>query len=75
MHPLGFSYAKLTLFYKYCAYEGIVISRDLFQKNLELKKINRDFSVDMSMLLPKEAKWSFDKAFDFVQNEVVGRLA
>jgi predicted nucleotidyltransferase component of viral defense system len=44
----------VDIFQKYCASEGINISRDLFLKNMELKRSNKDFQIDINVLLPVE---------------------
>lgn len=40
------------IFSKYCTYNDMKISREVFIKNLEQKKDNHDFHIDMSLLLP-----------------------
>ncbi len=62
------------IFAKYCAYNGMKISREEFIKNLEQKKDNRDFHVDMSLLLPSKLHWNFDEAYQFVVDNVISRL-
>ena len=62
------------IFAKYCAYNNVEISREEFIKNLEHKKDNRDFHVDMSLLLPSKLHWNFDEAYQFVVDKVISRL-
>jgi predicted nucleotidyltransferase component of viral defense system len=62
------------IFAKYCAYNDLQISREEFIKNLEQKKDNRDFHVDMSLLLPSKLHWNFDEAYQFVIDNVISRL-
>lgn len=62
------------IFVKYCTYNGMKISREEFIKNLEQKKDNRDFHVDMSLLLPSKLHWNFDEAYQFVVDNVISRL-
>lgn len=62
------------IFAKYCAYNDVQISREEFIKNLEQKKDNRDFHVDMSVLLPSKLHWNFDEAYQFVIDNVISRL-
>ena len=64
----------IAIFLKYCANEGIVISKELFEKNLEMKRQNRDFQVDMNVLLPPQINWHFDEAFDLVRDQVSRKL-
>lgn len=46
----------------------------MFQNNLDLKKLNRDFRVDMDVLLPYKIEWDFDEAFEFVLGKIVQKL-
>jgi predicted nucleotidyltransferase component of viral defense system len=62
------------IFAKYCTYNGIQISREDFMKNLEQKKDNRDFHIDMSILLPPKLHWNFEEAYQFVVDNVIRRL-
>lgn len=62
------------IFAKYCTYNGMKISREEFIKNLAQKKDNRDFHVDMSLLLPSKLHWNFDEAYQFVVDNVISRL-
>jgi predicted nucleotidyltransferase component of viral defense system len=64
----------IRIFKKYCEWEGIAVSQTMFQSNLDLKKLNRDFRVDMDALLPYKIEWNFDEAFEFVQKEIIGRI-
>ncbi len=64
----------IDIFQEYCANDGIAISKELFQKNMEMKRLNIDFQVDMNILLPHQTNWNFDEAFDFVQNHVINKL-
>lgn len=61
----------IEIFKKYCHHDGINISKDLFLKSLALKRNNKDFIVDMDVLLPSEAKWDFDEAFEYVTNKII----
>ena len=63
----------IALFHKYCAHDGLLISKDLFTNNMNLKSISNDFRVDMDMLLPIQMQWDFETAFDFVQRQVIDR--
>ena len=63
-----------NIFAKYCTYNGIKISRDEFIKNLEQKKDNRDFRIDMSLLLPSKLHWNFEEAYQFVLDNVISKL-
>ena len=62
------------IFAKYCVYNDVQISREEFIKNLEQKKDNRDFHVDMSLLLPSKLHWNFEEAYQFVVDNVISKL-
>ena len=62
------------IFAKYCTYNDVKITGEEFLKNLEQKKDNRDFHVDMSLLLPSKLHWNFDEAYQFVVDNVISRL-
>lgn len=64
----------IRIFKKYCEKDGTLISKELFQSNLNLKKLNRDFQVDMSVLLPHQTDWNFDEAFEYVQTHVISQI-
>ena len=76
----------LKIFKKYCEHGGLKISKDLFLKNLELKRLNKDFQLDMNILLPhqpppynvpfipNQTNWNFDEAFEYVKSEIVNRI-
>ena len=75
----------LKIFKKYCEHGGVKISKDLFLKNLELKRLNKDFQLDMNILLPQEptpysvpfpnqTNWNFDEAFEYVTSEIINRI-
>jgi len=64
----------VDIFQKYCANDSIVISKELFQKNMEEKRLNKDFQIDMNILLPHRTNWNFDEAFDFIQNHIISQL-
>lgn len=64
----------LNVFQKYCAHDGIMISKELFQKNMELKRLNKDFRIDMNVLLPHQIEWDFDTAFNFIQSRIITQL-
>ena len=51
-----------------------VFSKELFQKNMALKKLNKDFQIDMHVLLPHQTYWNFDEAFEFVQTHILSQI-
>lgn len=64
----------IHIFLKYCMAEDNHITKELFQKNMETKRLNKDFQIDMEVLLPHQMNWNFDEAFDYVQNNIVGQI-
>ena len=64
----------IDIFKKYCAKDKVVISKKLFRQNLELKRLNPDFRVDMDALLPHKIKWNFDEAFEYVNSEIIEKI-
>lgn len=64
----------ISIFKKYCAYNKQIISRDLFQENLDLKRNHRDFAVDIKPLLAQEVNWNPNEAFKIVKEKIIGRL-
>lgn len=64
----------IDIFSKYCANDKVVISRDEFIKNLELKKDNQDFQLDTDFLLPQYIDWEYEKAYHFVIENIISRL-
>ena len=64
----------IDIFKKYCAKDGIIISKELFQQNMAMKQLNSDFRSDMSALLPHQAQWNFDEAYQFVLEKVIEKL-
>jgi predicted nucleotidyltransferase component of viral defense system len=62
------------IFSKYCTYNNVQISREEFIKNLEEKKNNRDFNIDMSLLLPSKLHWNFEKSYQFVLDNVISKM-
>ena len=64
----------IEIFQKYCAHNNTPISKDLFHKNMDLKRLHSSFQVDMSALLPDQKRWDFNEAFEFVQKQVISKL-
>ncbi|HJN37519.1 MAG TPA: nucleotidyl transferase AbiEii/AbiGii toxin family protein [Gammaproteobacteria bacterium] len=64
----------IDIFAKYCKNDNVAITRDEFIKNLELKKDNQDFQLDMDFLLPQYRDWDYKKAYQFVIENVLEKL-
>ena len=58
-------------FLKYMEHEGHRVSRAEFEKNLSEKLHDPRFLEDIGPLLLKNSGWNFQKAADFVMNELV----
>lgn len=64
----------IDVFQAYCAHEGIEITQKKFKDNLASKRRNRDFQIDMYVLLPDKIGWDFEVAYDFVQHYFISQL-
>lgn len=64
----------IDIFSKYCANDNVIITGDEFIKNLEVKKHNQDFKLDMDFLLPLHRNWDYEEAYQFVLDNVISRL-
>ncbi|MBI2792839.1 MAG: nucleotidyl transferase AbiEii/AbiGii toxin family protein [Gammaproteobacteria bacterium] len=64
----------IDIFQQYCTNDGLKVSGEQFKQNLELKKKNKDFQLDMKILLPSKINWDFEEAFDFVTQKIISRL-
>ena len=51
------------------------ISRAMFEQNLYLKEQNKDFIVDISVLLATDKTWDFKQAIELVRNTLISELA
>ena len=41
---------------------------------MKMKRLNKDFQIDMNVLLPHQTNWNFDEAFDYVQKHIINKL-
>lgn len=64
----------LDSFLAHCEKGGHKISRAMFEKNLFEKSTYEDFRQDMLGLLVNIDMWSFDSAFEVVNNDLIGLL-
>lgn len=62
------------IFRKYCEHGGTPIPGNVFYKNMEQKRMNTDFQIDMTPLLPEGISWNFDEAFEFVQCAIISKI-
>ena len=62
------------IFSKYCANNNAHFSKNEFLMNLALKRDHQAFQLDMHALLPTGLKWNFDEAYQFVVDNVIGKL-
>lgn len=64
----------IEIFKKYCDKEGTPISQESFEKNLNQKRLHKDFQVDINPLLSPHTHWNFDEAFDFVVTHLISNI-
>jgi hypothetical protein len=64
----------IDIFRSICEKNGDTITRDLFRKNLELKRMEESFQLDMRALLPKDLSWNFEEAFGYVQEMIISKI-
>ena len=65
----------IEIFGKYCDHNKIKITKRDFIESLEEKKQNRDFKMDMNLLLPINSNWDFDHAYDYVMKFIVEKIS
>jgi predicted nucleotidyltransferase component of viral defense system len=64
----------IKIFQHYCKNDDIIISKDLFLKNMEIKRSNKDFQVDMNALFADKDQWSFDDAYMYVIENLIEKI-
>lgn len=64
----------MRLFEQYCEHNNEIITRALFEKNFENKKIHADFIADMDNLLAAGNDWNFEDAVFKIEKEILPRL-
>lgn len=64
----------IEIFEKYCAKDDTPISRTIFLQNMEAKRLDESFRIDMTPILPISGQWDFDAAYEFVVNEIISQL-
>ncbi len=64
----------INIFQQYCVKGNIIISKELFQKNMELKRLSQDFQLDMNVLLPHQTDWNFEEAFELVHTQIINKI-
>lgn len=64
----------ISIFKKYCSHNNQIITRDLFEQNLLLKRNHRDFVVDIKPLLSQEVHWNPDEAFELIDKKIISKL-
>ena len=64
----------ISIFKKYCTHNNQIITKDLFEQNLTLKRNHRDFAVDIKPLLTQEVHWNADEAFELIHKKIISRL-
>jgi predicted nucleotidyltransferase component of viral defense system len=64
----------IEIFKKYCAKDSITVPRDIFEKNMLLKRVHNDFKIDMKNLLAGHIGWEFNVAFEYVMDSVISKI-
>lgn len=64
----------IAIFKKYCTHNNQIITRDLFEQNLILKRNHRDFAIDIRPLLAQEVNWNADEAFELIHEKIISKL-
>lgn len=64
----------VQIFHQYCKNDGITINKALFHSNMIQKLLNKDFQVDMNVLLPPQTPWNFTEAFEYILKNVVSMI-
>jgi predicted nucleotidyltransferase component of viral defense system len=66
----------INIFTQYCANDGVIITREAFIENLELKKHHQDFKLDMDFLLPQSRDWHYDNddGYQFVLDNIISKI-
>lgn len=64
----------VSIFEKYAEYNNEPVTRALFERNLYLKKMNKDFQSDISALLPANSTWNFEQALQMIEDVFIPNL-
>lgn len=64
----------VDIFLQYCNHDEQIISRALFEENLEKKRENNDFFIDMEKLLPHKFQWRAEEALFKVKQQIISFL-
>ncbi len=64
----------IQIFHKYLEYNHHFITGTDFINNLENKKTDINFRLDIEALLPKSTKWNFEEAYKKVKEEIITKL-
>ncbi len=64
----------ITAFYQYCDARGVKISRAEYEKNLIFKMKSNDFISDAAKVLPANASWNIEEAFQSIMQNMVTKL-
>jgi hypothetical protein len=57
-----------------CDKDNTPITGTLFNQNMTVKKLDKEFGMDIKALLPHGTNWDFDEAFDFVMEKLINRI-
>lgn len=64
----------INIFKKYCEHCDAKVSKKLFQQNIELKRLDKDFQADVDALLSHDKNWNFEEAIEFVKANFIDEL-
>ncbi len=64
----------IPIFKLYCKEEKVIITRKLFDINLQEKKENRDYLEDVKPLLALNSSWNEDEAFTLLEQTLIEKL-
>ncbi|MCL5261369.1 MAG: nucleotidyl transferase AbiEii/AbiGii toxin family protein [Gammaproteobacteria bacterium] len=64
----------VSIFNRYNKYDKQTVSRAMFEQNLYLKELHKDFLEDISVLLLDGSDWDFNEAIDTVRKHLINKL-
>jgi predicted nucleotidyltransferase component of viral defense system len=64
----------VSIFNHYGIHHGESVTRAMFEENLHFKKQNTDFQFDIIPLLSDPAAWSFSKAIEMIEANLIPKL-
>ena len=65
----------VEVFLAHCQHAKQPMTRAIFEKNLAEKAKNEDFKNEVKTLITADTAWDFEKAYEIVSREIIGKLA